>query len=800
MKKTTFFLCLALAAACGGDEESNTENPTTPTGETPTTEPAPPPIEPQVCAAERHTCMMKASGEVYCAGRNLDGELGDSTAQTRWNWVPVSGLTDAKALACGYRHTCALRRDGSVSCWGVNDHGELGAGNNDVTHVPVAVSGLSGVEEISAGHSFTCARIGGAVKCWGRGNEGQLGNAGTDDQTSPVDVQALTDAASISAGRAHVCARRTGGQVSCWGANSQGQLGQGGDNTRRSNTPVEVAGLTGATQVAAGGNHSCAATAANVQCWGQNDSGQLGNGTAESGAKSTSPVPVQTLTQVAQLGLATRRSCALLASGEAHCWGYNNYTAKLLAVGSEEGNVPTPTQVQGLANAARFDTHANHACAVTRDAKLVCWGAAGDGRMGNGDNHSLHEASDVVANIAALTAEAQSPATFPAAEGENTYSLHFAVGSHSVCGITDGRVVCFGSGDDGRLGHGSTRANPASGATPVAGITDAVQVDTGLGRSCALRRSGQVACWGNLGGQLHTSLPVPIEGITDAKFLAVGGTAYAMTACVIHREDGGVSCWGNNGSGELGRGQRSNEAQMTPARIPEFTGAEEIVVGTSSVCARNGEGKVFCWGSGSYGQIGNGGTDSSPSPVQVSGITDATDIGGGGYNGYALRRNGSVMAWGSNEDGQIGNGQSGRDNNVSAPVAVRGLRNVASLGKMGDSVCAPLRDGTMRCWGANDFGQTGHEEAETDDVTSPWEWKHDHDEGVAAFGDIVHAGCGWNFCCALHAQGQVSCAGSTPIGGSGGFLGMSNRRSTTPIAATGIQFTVPQEGEGEAAE
>ena len=57
-------------------------------------------------------------------------------------------------------------------------------------------------------------------------------------------------------------------------------------------------------------------------------------------------------------------------------------------------------------------------------------------------------------------------------------------------------------------------------------------------------------------------------------------------------------------------------------------------------------------------------------------------------------------------------------------------------------------------------------------------------------GNLVQMGCGWNFCCGLHANGQVSCAGSTPIGGSGGFLGMSNRRSTTPIAATGVTYAV----------
>ena len=218
-------------------------------------------------------------------------------------------------------------------------------------------------------------------------------------------------------------------------------------------------------------------------------------------------------------------------------------------------------------------------------------------------------------------------------------------------------------------------------------------------------------------------------------------------------------------------------------------GAADVLVGTDAACALTGEGKVMCWGSGSYGQLGNGAMNGSATPVEVAGIRDAVAIGGGSYNFCALRRNGSLSCWGGNDDGQLGVGTSGRETNTGTPAAVRGLRGVASAGKAGDTMCVALRNGDGMCWGANDFGQTGHNDAETDDVTAPWDYLRT-DAAVAAMGNLVEMGCGWNFCCGLHAQGGISCAGSTPLGGDSGFMGLSNVRSTTPVAAPSITFPV----------
>ena len=196
------------------------------------------------------------------------------------------------AVSAGDFHSCALTSAGMVKCWGNGDEGELGDGNGNRASVPVDVIGLgAGVTAVTSGGSHSCAVTSvGALKCWGYNVDGALGDGTTNSAAVPVDVVGLgSGVVAVSGGRWYSCAVTSAGAAKCWGDNGSGELGRGTYSS--SVAPVGVAGLgSGVSAVAAGGNHSCAvALAGVVKCWGNNGSGQLGDGT---GMYSNVPVNV----------------------------------------------------------------------------------------------------------------------------------------------------------------------------------------------------------------------------------------------------------------------------------------------------------------------------------------------------------------------------------------------------------------------------------------------------------------------------------------------------------------------------
>ncbi|MBI4700605.1 MAG: hypothetical protein HY744_05490 [Deltaproteobacteria bacterium] len=194
-----------------------------------------------------HTCAVKKDGTLWCWGRNADGELGDGTTQSKSSPVQVSALgTSALAVAAGGYHTCAVKAGGTLWCWGNNEYGQLGDGTtqDETSPVQVSVLGTSALA-VAGGQAHTCAvKAGGTLWCWGRNANGQLGDGTTQDKTSPVQVPALgTSALAVAAGNDHTCAVKAGGTLWCWGNNEYGQLGDG--TTQKKLSPVQVTALGG---------------------------------------------------------------------------------------------------------------------------------------------------------------------------------------------------------------------------------------------------------------------------------------------------------------------------------------------------------------------------------------------------------------------------------------------------------------------------------------------------------------------------------------------------------------------------
>ncbi|GAB1514233.1 RCC1-like domain-containing protein [Actinophytocola sp. KF-1] len=253
---------------------------------------------------------MLRSGGVLAWGVNYHYTLGPEARNESYGGpLGVTGVTDAVAIAGGEGAAYALRGNGTVLAWGWNDEGQLGTDRTEVeTPTPRPVAGLTGVTAIAAGGKNAYALTAdGSVWAWGSNTGGKLGDGTTAAFSRvPVRVSGLTDVVSIAADTTNAYAVKADGTVWAWGSGERGGLGNGVDcGTCTSNVPVQVVDVTGAVDVAGHGNGGHVLDGqGRVWGWGDNAGGQLGTGVAE--PYRTRPVQIAGLTGVTELGAGGR--------------------------------------------------------------------------------------------------------------------------------------------------------------------------------------------------------------------------------------------------------------------------------------------------------------------------------------------------------------------------------------------------------------------------------------------------------------------------------------------------------------
>jgi alpha-tubulin suppressor-like RCC1 family protein len=487
-----------------------------------------------LAAGYYHTCASMVNGGAKCWGRNFDGQLGDGTTADHLLPVDVSELAGSvTALAAGYSHTCALTAEGGVKCWGWSSSGQLGDGSIAFRLTPVDVTGLSsGVSALTSGWDRTCALLtGGGVKCWGDDFHGQLGDGMFPMRSNPLLVSDLPDdPIALTGGDFHTCALNAGGGVACWGGNEEGQLG---DGTRLSRlTPVVVIGLeSGVIAVEAGKWHNCALLAGGgVKCWGSNYFGQLGNGTTEDRLTPVDVIGLQS--GVTSLVAGWGHTCALLVGGGVRCWGDNEFGQ--LGDGTT-GERHVPVDVTGIASGAlSLKAGLFHTCALMTGGGIKCWGFNWSGQLGDG-TYDDHPAPVDVSGMGSGVTSIETGGAHTCAVlvdggvkcwGLNEYGqlgddtledrhvpvdvsglvgsvISLAAGENYTCAmLLGGRVQCWGDNEAAQLGDGTTlnRLTPVDVSGLAGGV---IALMTGDEHACVLFASRHARCWGsNYYGQL----------------------------------------------------------------------------------------------------------------------------------------------------------------------------------------------------------------------------------------------------------------------------------------------------------
>ena len=297
-----------------------------------------------LASGDGHVCGLLGTGGVVCWGSNTFGQLGDGTNNDSAAPVAVQGVSNAIAIAAGGAHSCALRADHTAVCWGDNFDGQLGDGTKVDSVTPVQVAGgVSNAVELGVGESHTCARLSdGTINCWGYNVDGELGDGTTMSRVTPAPASALSGVLSLSTGNYNNCALLSDHSVSCWGLNDIGELGNGLQTD--SNTPSGVVGLSNVAQLATGFAHSCAVSSdGTMHCWGSNSSGELGNGSKGGGVRT--PVVAFGVTDPTMVAIGFDHTCALGARGQVQCWGFNGDGE--LGNGTNNDSV-NPVDVSGL--------------------------------------------------------------------------------------------------------------------------------------------------------------------------------------------------------------------------------------------------------------------------------------------------------------------------------------------------------------------------------------------------------------------------------------------------------------------
>src|SRR3989339_575262 len=595
----------------------------------------------------------------YCNATDGDGD--DLVYQYQWyngSTVYFNGtLFKEGSISVGRTHTCGIRaNDSRVLCWGDSANGKLGDGQEIINRTsPYPTTDLSAYISISAGQTHTCGirANDSRVLCWGNGDYGQLGDSSTawhnvSNPNLTTDTSAYT---RIDSGSYHTCSiRANDSRVLCWGDGGYGKLGDG-ESTEKTN-PTLTTDTSAYSSISTGSSHTCGIRTndSRVLCWGYSAYGRLGDG--QNGGNVLNP-NLTTDTSAYKKGFSSGNETLVSILGNAFINNYENWSLGCRAYDfisySSWMNSSVITGLKTTMISVKINSTTNES---TDNINGYCKATDAD----SDDlayQYQWYNGSTVFINGTLFK--------------EGTISG----GSLHTCGIraNDSRVLCWGNGNYGQLGDGSTSAHNNSNPNVTTDSSAYTSISAGWRQTCGIRTNdSMVLCWGNgdygqLGDGITSAHNVSNPNLTTDSSAYKSVSAGYQQTCGLRANDSRVLCWGNGDYGQLGDCSTAVHNVGNPNVTTDSS--EYLSVNTKGwhTCGiRVNDSRVLCWGYDNHGQLGDGQTANNGNPNITTDSSIYSSVSAGYYHTCGIRTNDSrVLCWGEGDYGQLGDGQTTTD-------------------------------------------------------------------------------------------------------------------------------------------
>ncbi|MCF7826663.1 MAG: choice-of-anchor D domain-containing protein [Candidatus Marinimicrobia bacterium] len=734
----------------------------------------------------------------------------------------VQGLLTGKTIvdiAGGDNHTLALSADGELFGWGMSLYGQLGIDQWEVWE-PIQINvnlGDRTIQEIAGGngHSMFLTENG-EIFTFGSGPA--LGYENASQILEPRQVGGELQGKRvrhISAGGFHSQAVTEDGELYVWGANEGKHIGLGAAAPDTVKTPTRVTGLLEGMFVVtadASGSHSLAVTAdGGLFSWGVNTTGRLGDGTTD-----TSKVPQLVMGDLSEKKVldisAGAGSVVLTEAGEVYTMGL----AYLLGTGTftENSNVPVyvfgsglilePAQlavsdqtmdfgqvIVGYSDTLEVTLSNTGEALLIVDTPTITGTNADDFSVINdysmaipgGESRTLQikfkpqrgSGGDLTASLD-LTGNGGTVNVSLSSNGRLIQVTQLSSGSYNGLVMDeDGQIYGWGYGYHGELGQGTYDASRFPVETVMDGALagkDILTIEAGGDHAIALSSEGKVYNWGygrqgqmGIGIQAWSNVPIAADTNGVLKGKTVTTVAGGGSHTLILTDEGKVYGWGMNSLGQIGLGYATTGTSgiLLPSAVKTdgvLNGKtfKAIAGGGNHSLALGDDGKLYAWGAGNVGQLGNGSYAHSYVPVEVTmtGVLagkNVTDISAGSNYALALTTDGKLYTWGRNNEGQLGNGSTD-SSSVPVEVDMNGAlagKTVQAIAAGGQHALILTTDNKLFSWGRNDQGQLG-DASEVSSATVPVQVKMD---GELSNKTIAAVAAGYNTSYALTVDGEV---------------------------------------------